>query len=395
VRAVVFQGTREVRVENVDDPRIEAPTDVIVRVTTSALCGSDLHMYDGRMASARPGLVLGHEPLGIVEEVGAAVVHVKRGDRVVMPTHVCCAFCDNCVRGFSAACLTVNPPRYGAAYGYAGMGPYRGAQAEYLRVPFADANCLPLPGGAGDELEDDFVLLADAFVTGWHACELAEVGAGSTVAIFGAGTIGLLAAMSAYLRGAAEVYVVDAIDDRLRLAEALGAAPIDVRRGDPVEQLFALRRSPRRAGPRGPSEEQMLGVTSAIDAVGFQARNPHDWSREAPAAYVEALAKVVAPTGSVGIAGVWVPKDADPADPAMAEGKVTVAWGQFFQKGVSVRFGRTHDERYNLHLRDLILAGRAKPSRVVTRHAALEEAPDAYGRFDRREEGYVKVLFRP
>jgi glutathione-independent formaldehyde dehydrogenase len=161
VRAVVYEGAEKVAVKEVEDAHIEAPTDVLMRVTSSAMCGSDLHMYDGR-AGADPGLVLGHEPLGTVEEVGEAVRSVKRGDRVVVPTHLYCGFCSNCRRGRSASCLTVNPGSYGAAYGYAGMGPYRGAQAELLRVPFADVNCVKLPGEPHDELEDDFVLLADA-----------------------------------------------------------------------------------------------------------------------------------------------------------------------------------------------------------------------------------------
>ena len=149
MRAIVYESAGEVAVREVEDARIEEPTDVLMRVTSSAICGSDLHMYDGR-AAAEPGLVLGHEPMGTVEEVGEAIKSVKRGDRVVVPTHLYCGFCFNCRRGRSASCLTVNPGSYGAAYGYAGMGPYRGGQAELLRVPFADANCVKLPGEPHD-----------------------------------------------------------------------------------------------------------------------------------------------------------------------------------------------------------------------------------------------------
>jgi glutathione-independent formaldehyde dehydrogenase len=383
-----------VAVEAVPDPTSQAPTDAIVRLTSTALCGSDLHAYDGR-TSARPGDVIGHEPLGIVEWVGAAVVSVKRGDRVVIPTHANCAFCDNCERGYSGACLTVNPPEYGAAYGYPGMGTLVGAQAELLRVPFADANCLIVPGEAGDELEDDFVLLADAFVTGYHATTLADVVPGSTVAVFGAGAVGLLAAYSALLRGAAEVYVVDGVDARLRIAESLGAMPIDLRRGDPVEQIFALRRGVRRAGPRGPRAEQMGGVMCAIDAAGFQARDRSNLSAENPTQLIDDLARVVNPTGAIAIIGVWAPHDPHPTDSAAGSGRFTVPWGTFFQKGISVRFGRTHDERYNRTLRDLIVSGRAKPSRIVTQRLPLSAAPAAYAAFDQRAEGYVKVLFTP
>jgi glutathione-independent formaldehyde dehydrogenase len=394
MNAVVYQGPRTVAVASVPDPTSEAPTDAIVRLTTTALCGSDLHTYDGRTA-AHAGDVIGHEPLGIVEWVGSAVTAVKRGDRVVIPTHANCAFCDNCERGYSGACLTVNPPNYGAAYGYAGMGTLVGAQAELLRVPFADANCLIVPGEEGDEFEDDFVLLADAFVTGYHAATLADVQPGSTVAVFGAGAVGLLSAYSAILRGASEVYVVDGVDARLRIAEDLGAIPVDFRRGDPVEQIFALRKNAFRAGPRGPRPEQMAGVMCAIDAAGFQARDRSDTARENPTQLIDDLARIVNPTGSIAMIGVWSPHDPHPVDPAAGDGRFTVPWGQFFQKGISLRFGRTHDERYNRTLRDLIVSGRAKPSRIVTQRLPLAEAPAAYDAFDRRADGFVKVLFRP
>src|ERR1700759_3944950 len=174
MRAVVYQGPRDVGVQTVDDAGLEAREDVVLEVTASAICGTDLHMYDGR-TGAEPGLVLGHEPLGVVRAVGEDVHLVRPGQRVVVPTHLFCGLCYNCARGYSAACLRVRPGGFGAAYGYAGMGPYRGAQAELLRVPFADANCIPLPGEPGDEREDDFLMLADAFVTGWHAPELAPL----------------------------------------------------------------------------------------------------------------------------------------------------------------------------------------------------------------------------
>ncbi|KPC91737.1 alcohol dehydrogenase, partial [Streptomyces sp. NRRL F-6602] len=162
---------------------------------------------------------------------------VRPGDRVVLPTHLYCGTCPHCAQGLTAACSRVRPGGFGAAYGYAGMGPYRGAQAELLRVPFADANCVPLPGEPGDRFEDAFVLLADAFVTGWHATELAGVGPGDSVAVFGAGTVGLLAAHSALLRGAGEVYVVDHVPVRLAVAAEFGAVAVDFTAGDPVEQI--------------------------------------------------------------------------------------------------------------------------------------------------------------
>ncbi|MFD7610692.1 glutathione-independent formaldehyde dehydrogenase [Streptomyces sp. NPDC059828] len=390
MKAVVFEGTRAVSVQDVPDPRIEQSTDVIVRVTSSAICGTDLHMYDGR-TGAESGLVLGHEALGVVEQAGSAVQAVSVGDRVVIPTHLYCGTCLNCSRGLSAACSRVRPGGFGAAYGYAGMGPYRGAQAELLRVPFADANCVPLPGEPGDANENAFVMLADAFVTGWHATELAGVRPGASVAVFGAGTIGLLAAHSAFLRGAGEVFVVDRVPERLTVARAYGAVPIDFRDGDPVDQIRAHRRS----GQLPPGEGGMDGVDCGIDAVGFQAADRSDPSRENPRQVIEDLAALVHPTGRIGVAGVYAAKDHAPAPAGHEDGSLRVPWATLFDKGIHVGFGRTHDRRYTALLRDLILAGRAEPQRVVSHHAKLDEAADFYRDFDQRANAVIKVVLRP
>jgi glutathione-independent formaldehyde dehydrogenase len=389
VKAVVYEGTRRVGVHEVEDAVIEDPTDVVVRLTSSAICGSDLHMFDGR-TGAEAGLVIGHEPLGIVEQAGEGVGLVKEGDRVVIPTHLFCGLCFNCIRGYTAACLRVRPGSCGAAYGHPGK-PYRGAQAELLRVPFADANCVVLPGEPGDEREDDFVLLADAFVTGWHATELALVQPGCTVAVFGAGAVGLLTAYSALLRGAGEVYVVDRVSERLDQAGELGATPVDIEDGDPVEQIRELRR--RRGLPIG--EEQMDGVQKGIDAVGFQALDRRDPTRENPTQVISDLARLVNPTGHVAIAGVYAEKDLHPAAEGSPDGMLRVPWATLFNKGVSVNFGRTHDRRYTTLLRDLVVAGRARPGRIVTHHGTLNDAPGFYDSFDRRADGVVKAVLNP
>jgi glutathione-independent formaldehyde dehydrogenase len=390
MRAVVYQGTRDVGVQTVDDAVLEDPEDVVLEVTSSAICGTDLHMYDGR-TGAEPGLVLGHEPLGVVRAVGEDVHLVRPGQRVAVPTHLFCGVCYNCARGYSAACLRVRPGGFGAAYGYAGMGPYRGAQADLLRVPFADANCVPLPGEPGDEREDDFAMLADAFVTGWHATELGQVAPTSTVAVFGAGAVGLLAAHSALIKGAAEVYVVDHVPARLDKAGELGATPVDFSLGDPVEQIQELRRA--HGLPLG--EEPMTGVDVGIDAVGFQARDRSDPGRENPLQVVSDLARLVNPTGRLGIAGVYAEKDLSPAPEGTADGQLTVPWATLFSKGITVGFGRTHDRRYTAHLRDLILRHRARPGFVVTHHGPLAEAPAFYGAFDQRADGVVKAVLNP
>jgi glutathione-independent formaldehyde dehydrogenase len=396
MRAVVVRGVDEVAIETVEDARIEAPTDVLLRLTSSAICGTDLHIYEGRMGDVA-GMIIGHEPLGVVAEVGSAVVSVQKGDRVTVPTHICCGFCYNCVRGYSGACLTTHPGATGAAYGYPGMGSYRGTQTELVRVPFADANCLRLPGEPGDDWEHDFVLLADAFPTGYHATALAQVSPGDSVAVFGAGAIGLLAAYCAlHLRGASAVYVVDNIPARLEKAGEIGAVPIDFGQGDPVEQILDQRSRARKdAGATWRGEGAMSGVDCGIDAIGFQARDWVDPARENPAGVIHALTRLINPTGRLGIVGVFLPHDARPNTELEARGDLAVPWPELFRKGVTIGMGRDHDERYNTLLRDLIIAGRARPSVVVSHRLPLEEAPDAFRRFDQRADGYIKVVLDP
>ena len=226
MRAVVYQKPFEVAVEDVPEPKPQHPDDVIVRITSSCICGSDLHMYEGRTA-AEPGIVFGHENLGTIEEVGPGVTGLAVGDRVVLPFNVACGFCKNCQAGFTGFCLTVNPGFAGGAYGYVAMVPYPGGQAEYLRVPYADFNCLKLPPGT--ENAADYALLADIFPTGYHGCELADVRPGETVAVYGAGPVGLMAAYSALLRGASAVFSVDRVPERMAKAQSIGAVPIDLR----------------------------------------------------------------------------------------------------------------------------------------------------------------------
>jgi glutathione-independent formaldehyde dehydrogenase len=329
---------------------------------------------------------------GIVEVTGPAVHRIKRGDRVVLPAHIFCGVCFNCARGDSAACLRVYPGHAGGAYAMPGMGPFRGSQAALVRVPFADANCVVLPGSLGDDFEDDFVLIADAWVAGWHATELAGVRPADTVAVFGAGAVGLLAAYSAQLRGAGEVYSVDLIDERIDKAAELGFVPVDARKGDPVEQIRELRRA--RPGSRLPGQEEMEGVMAGIDAVGFQARDRRRPDQEDPRQVINDLARLVNPTGRLGIAGVFTATDAAPApEGGQADGSLHVPWATLFNKGVTVGFGRTHDRRYTTHLRDLIISGRARPSQIITHHESLEDAPSIYDRFDRRVDGIVKAMF--
>ncbi|MFF5349388.1 MULTISPECIES: glutathione-independent formaldehyde dehydrogenase [Streptomyces diastaticus group] len=376
MKAVVYKEPFKVAVEQVEDPRIQDPTDALIRITSTAICGSDLHMYEGRTA-AEAGIVFGHENMGIVEEVGQGVAGVKPGDRVSMPFNVACGFCRNCLAGRTAFCLTVNPGFAGGAYGYVSMGPYGGGQAEYLRVPFADFNCLRLPPGT--EHEDDFAMLADIFPTGYHATELAQVSPGETVVVSGAGPVGLMAAYSALLRGASKVFVIDKVPSRLALAEQIGAIPVDYSKVDAVEQIT--------------EQTDGDGADKGIDAVGYQATAQE--GEEQPAVVLNSLVKAVRPTGMLGVVGLYVPSDPGAPNEDAAHGRLLFNIGEFWEKGLRMATGQANVKAYNQQLRDLIIAGRATPSFVVSKRLPLEDAPDAYRRFDKREDGYSKVVLQP
>ncbi|MGY0068940.1 glutathione-independent formaldehyde dehydrogenase [Streptomyces sp. QTS137] len=379
MKAVVYKGPFSVEVEDVEKPRIQHPNDVIVRITSTAICGSDLHMYEGR-TGAEPGIVFGHENMGIVEEVGQGVTAIEEGDRVVMPFNVACGFCTNCAAGFTGYCTTVNPGFAGGAYGYVSMGPWQGGQAEYLRVPYADFNCLKLP--QGKEYESDFILLADIFPTGYHGCELAQVSPGESVAVYGAGPVGLMAAYSALLRGAKKVFVVDRVPERLQKAEEIGAVPVDFSEGDPVEQIK--------------DQTGGVGTDKGVDAVGYQATaTSQGETHEEPATVLNSLVGTVRPTGALGVPGLYVPADPGAPDEQAKQGMLLVAIGKLFEKGLRVGTGQCNVKRYNRQLRDMIIEGRAKPSFVVSHELGIDQAPSAYDKFDKRIEGYTKVVLHP
>jgi glutathione-independent formaldehyde dehydrogenase len=378
MKAVRYQGPYRVAVEEVPEPRIEAPGDAIVRVTTSNICGSDLHMYEGR-TSVEEGKVLGHENMGIVADTGPGVTRIRPGDRVSVPFNVACGTCRNCVAGWTSFCLRTNPTEGvdGAAYGYAQMGPYPGGQAEYLRVPFADFNLLELP--PGEQFERDFAMLSDIFPTGFHGAQLAGVRPGDTVAVFGAGPVGLLAAHSSFLCGAAQVFVADLEPDRLALAERFGATAINIADGDPAEQIVAATGG--------------LGADCGVEAVGYQAHDPA--GQEHPEMVLDALVGAVRATGGIGVVGVYLPQDPQAATEGAKEGRIGFEFGTLFQKGQRVGTGQCPVKRYNRELRDMIVAGRATPALLVSHELPLDQAPEAYEKFDRREDGYTKVLLHP
>lgn len=361
MKAVHYEQPFKVSVKEVEIPQIEHPDDAIIKVTTAgssltlfinptahalttsiAICGSDLHMYQGRTA-AESGLIFGrspqtfpymlaqnsqtpqqgHENMGIIVEIGSGVTLLKKGDRIVLPFNVADGRCRNCEEGKTAFCTGVNPGFAGGAYGYVAMGPYQGgqvhslspraktppipspsqtpvsilthplphAQAQYLRIPYADFNALTLPPGTAHE--SDFALLADIFPTGWHGLNLAGFQPGESVAVFGAGPVGLMAAYSATLRGASAVYVVDRVPERLRVAEKIGCVGIDFSEGDAVDMIVE-----RNGGM----------VDRAVDAVGYQAvGSGKGGQEEVPNVVLEQLIRVTRPTGGLGIPGLYVP----------------------------------------------------------------------------------------
>ena len=377
MKAVVYNGPRDISVNKVPDAKIERPTDVLVRITTTNICGSDLHMYEGR-TDVEKGKILGHENLGEVIEIGEAVDRVKVGDRVCLPFNIACGFCKNCERGLTGFCLTANPGNAGAAYGYAGMGPYSGGQAELLRVPYGDFNCLRLPPDA-EEKENDYVMLSDIFPTGWHATRLAGVKPGDSVVIYGAGPVGLMAALSANIQGASKVMVVDHQPDRLRLAHKLGAIPIDESKYDPIEQVL--------------DKTGGLGADSGCECVGYQC---HDSSgHEVPNLTMNNLVKSVRATGGIGVVGVFVAKDPKSRDKLAKKGEIAFDIGEYFGKGQHMATGQANVKAYNRQLRDLIHAGKAKPSIIISHELPLTKAPEGYKNFDARKEGWTKVVLKP
>ena len=377
MKALVYNGPRNVTVQEVPDATIERPTDVLVKITTTNICGSDLHMYEGR-TDVEPGTVLGHENLGQVIEIGSAVDQVKVGDRVCLPFNISCGFCKNCERGLTGFCLTANPGSAGAAYGYSGMGPYSGGQAEYLRVPYGDFNCLRLPDDA-EEKEADYVMLSDIFPTGYHATELADVRPGESVVVYGAGPVGLMAAYSAMIRGAAKVMIVDRHPDRLALAEKIGVISIDDSKGSPVEQVLELTGGE--------------GADKGCECVGYQAHDPQ--GEEHANMTMDNLVQSVRPTGMLGVVGVFVPEDPGAPDKLSKQGRIAFNYGQFWEKGQRIGTGQANVKAYNRQLCNLIHSGRAKPSFIVSHTLPLRDAPDAYKHFDSRENGWTKVILRP
>jgi threonine dehydrogenase-like Zn-dependent dehydrogenase len=398
VKAVVFRGVGEIALEEVPDPTIQEPTDAIVRITVSAICGTDLHFIRGTFGGVEPGSILGHEGVGIVEELGHDVRNLSIGDRVVIPSTVACGTCSYCRDGYYAQCDVANPngPDAGTVFfgGPKQTGPLPGMQAERVRVPYANIGLLRLPDAVSD---DDAILLSDIVPTGWFGADIAGISDGDTVAVFGCGPVGQFAIAAALHMGASRVLAVDELGDRLETARRQGAETIDFGREDPVETIKRLTGG--------------IGVDRAIDAVGVDANRPHGGpAAEAEAGeegrFAEERAQVAPETNEQD--GTWRPGDApsqalDWAVAALAKaGTLSIIGvypptvhsfpiGEAMNKNLSIRMGNCNHRRYIPDLIELTRSGALRPSEILTQVEAMDDIVAAYEAFDRRESGWMKV----
>lgn len=388
MRALTYHGSGDVRVDTVADPILHEPDDVILRVTATAICGSDLHLYHGKMPMVESGDILGHEFMGIVEEVGSEVTAVQPGDRVVIPFVIACGGCFFCQQELYAACETTNTGRGailnkkaiapGAAlFGYSHLyGGIPGGQADYVRVPKGNVGPFKVPGQLAD---DKLLFLSDILPTAWQAVLNAEVKPGSSLAIYGAGPVGLLSAACARMLGAELIFMVDECGYRLDYArDAYGVIPINFAHND--DPAYSIIR--QTAG--------MRGVDAAIDAVGFEAKGSTAetvlTALKLEGSSGKALRQSIAAVRRGGVVSV----------PGVYAGFVHgFLFGDAFDKGLTFRMGQTHVQRFLPELLEHIEAGRLNPDAIVTHRMALEDAARAYEIFDERQDRCRKVILVP
>jgi len=384
-QGVAYIEPGKVEVQDIDFPGFElkdgpgvnpanvgrkTPHGAILRVVSTNICGSDQHMVRGR-TTAPAGLILGHEITGEVIEAGPDVEFIKVGDLCSVPFNIACGRCRNCKEGNTGVCLNVNPDRPGSAYGYVDMGGWVGGQAKYVLVPYADWNLLKFPDrDQAMEKILDLTMLSDIFPTGFHGVYTAGVGPGSTVYIAGAGPVGLAAAYSAQLLGAAVVIVSDRIPERLEQARSFGCETVDIAKGAPKDQI-----------------EQILGVPevdAAVDAVGFEARgHGSEAEREVPATVLNSVMDVTRAAGKLGIPGLYVTGDPGAADEAAKQGSLSIRIGLGWAKSHSFTTGQCPVMRYHRGLMQMILNDRAHIADAVNATViTLEEAPEGYKDFD-------------
>lgn len=375
-RGVIYQGPGQVSIESIAFPELALGSrrcdhGVILKVLTTNICGSDQHMVRGR-TTAQPGLVLGHEITGEIIECGRDVEFLKAGDIVSVPFNIACGRCRNCKEGRTGICLNVNPARPGAAYGYVDMGGWVGGQAEYVMVPYADFNLLKFPDrDQAKEKIQDLTLLSDIFPTGFHGCVTAGVGPGSTVYIAGAGPVGLAAAASARLLGAACVIVGDMIDERLDQARSFGCEVIDLKQDVELPDML----------------EQILGepeVDCFVDCVGFEAHAcGHNHAHEQPATVLNSAMSVTRAGGQIGIPGLYVTDDPGAAEEAAQKGALSMRFGLGWAKSHSFHTGQCPVMKYHRSLMQAILFDRVHIAKAVNvQMINLDQAPKGYADFD-------------
>lgn len=389
MRALTWHGQGDVRVDTHPDPVIEHPNDAVIRITSTAICGSDLHLFDGFVPMMKEGDIIGHEPMGIVEEVGTAVTNLKKGDRVVVPFTISCGHCWFCEQTLYSLCDNSNPKPENArkamghspagVYGYSHLlGGIPGGQAEFLRVPHADVGPIKVP----DSLTDEQVLfLSDIFPTGYMAAENADIEPGDTVAVWGCGPVGQFTIQSAWMLGAGRVIAIDRIPERLRMAETHGRAEtINYEEAGVYDTLMDL------TDGRGPDR--------CIDAVGAEAhaasdvktlldkaKNVAHLNTDRPYVLMEAI-RSCRKGGTISVPGVYVDV-------------VTIPFGAAMNKGLTFKMGQTHVQRYLEPLLKKVEDGEIDPSFVITHTAPLEQAPEMYETFRDKEDECIKVVLKP
>ena len=375
MKAVVFHGVGDIRLDNVREPKIKEPTDAIVRLTASAICGTDLHFIRGTVEGMKSGTILGHEGVGIVEDIGKDVRNFAPGDRVVVPSTIACGSCVYCRAGYYSQCDKANPngPAEGTAFygGPKSSGPFDGMQAEFVRVPFANVNLVKVPDDVTDE---QAILLSDIFPTGYMGAEMAEINDGDTVAVFGCGPVGQFAIASAKLLGAGRVIAVDKHPTRLEMARDQGAEVINFDEDDPVKTIQRLT--------------DKVGVDRAIDAVGVDAEKPGNKSNElwepgnAPSQALEWCLESLAKAGTLSIIGVYSDETQFPIGKAM-------------EKNLTIQMGNCHHRKYIPRLLQLVQERVIDPATILTQSVPLASVIEAYEAFDQRKEGWVKVMLQP
>jgi threonine dehydrogenase-like Zn-dependent dehydrogenase len=388
MKAVCWYGKHDVRVENVPDPQILNSRDAIIKITTTAICGSDLHLYNGYIPTMQEGDILGHEFMGEIVELGKDVTNLQKGDRVVIPFTIACGNCFFCERDLWSCCDNSNP-NAGIAetlYGFSGsglfgyshmLGGFAGGQAEYVRVPFADTGALKVP----DSLEDEQVLfLSDIFPTGYMAAENCDIKEGDTVAVWGAGPVGQFAVRSAFLLGAEQVVAIDHYVDRLQLAAEGGARTINFDEEDVFEKLKDM------TGGRGPD--------SCIDAVGLEA---HGIAPDALLDYVKAkLFLATDRPHALRQAIHCCRKGGTVSVPGVYGGFLDkFNFGAAFGKGLTFKMGQTHMHKYMPQLLSLVEEGKIDPTFVISHRLKLEDAPKAYNEFNKEKNQWRKVVLKP